>query len=105
MATAADTRSASPTSEAFRPGVLARAIAVFSGGVGYAIKLVFLCLTNALAVWAVYVLITHHRWVTVAILAVATALIDAIYLVPRNWTAPAKFLVPGTIFLIAFQII
>ena len=105
MAAAADTPRALPTPDAFRPGVLARAIAVFSGGVGYGIKLAFLCLTNALAVWAVYVLITHSHWIAVGVLVAATALIDAIYLIPRNWTAPAKFLVPGTVFLIAFQII
>jgi arabinogalactan oligomer / maltooligosaccharide transport system permease protein len=105
MAPAADIRTAPATPEVFHPGRLARAVAAFSGGVGYAIKLAFLCLTNALAVWAVYVLITHNHWIAVGILVVATALIDAIYLLPRNWTAPAKFLVPGTVFLIGFQII
>jgi arabinogalactan oligomer/maltooligosaccharide transport system permease protein len=105
MAATADIRPASATPDPFRPGVLARAIAIFSGGVGYAIKLAFLCLTNALAVWAVYVLISHNHWIAVGILVLATALIDAVYLLPRNWTVPAKFLVPGTVFLIAFQII
>jgi arabinogalactan oligomer/maltooligosaccharide transport system permease protein len=107
MSTAADIRNlpASPGPESFRPGLLARAIAVFSGSVGLAIKLAFLCVTNALAVWAVYVLITRSHWIAVAILAVATVLIDGVYLVPRSWTAPAKFMVPGTVFLVAFQII
>lgn len=37
-------------------------------------------------------------------LIAATAAIDAIYLLKR-WTLPLKFLVPGTVFLLAFQVI
>jgi arabinogalactan oligomer/maltooligosaccharide transport system permease protein len=40
-----------------------------------------------------------------AVVAAATGLIDWLYLVPRRWTLPAKFLIPGTIFLIGFQLI
>jgi arabinogalactan oligomer / maltooligosaccharide transport system permease protein len=40
----------------------------------------------------------------VAVLIAATAAIDAIYLLKR-WTLPLKFLVPGTVFLLAFQVI
>ena len=105
MATTADIRHAPATPAPFRPGLLARAIAAFSGGVGYTIKLAFLSVTNALAAWAVYVLISHGHWITVGVLVAATALLDFIYVIPRDWTAPAKFLVPGTVFLIAFQII
>lgn len=105
MATATDIRPAPAAPAPFRPGLLARAIATFSGGVGYTIKLAFLCVANAMGAWAAYVLISHKHWLAVGILAAATALIDVIYLIPRNWTAPAKFLVPGTVFLIAFQII
>ncbi len=39
-----------------------------------------------------------------AVLIAATAAIDAIYLLKR-WTLPLKFLVPGTVFLLAFQVI
>jgi arabinogalactan oligomer/maltooligosaccharide transport system permease protein len=89
----------------FQPGRIARAIAAFSGLPGYVIKLVLLALTNGLAVWAAYVLADRHHWVALPILVVATAAIDYFYLAPRNWTLPAKFMVPGTIFLIAFQIV
>jgi arabinogalactan oligomer/maltooligosaccharide transport system permease protein len=89
----------------FRPGIVARAIAVFSGSVGYSIKIALLCLTNALAAWAVYVLLSHHRLPALAVVIAATAAIDWLYLVPRRWTLPAKFLIPGTVFLIGFQII
>ena len=40
-----------------------------------------------------------------AVLIAATALIDWVYLVPRKWTLPAKFLIPGTVFLIGFQVV
>ncbi len=85
--------------------MIARSIAVFSGTVGYAIKLALLAASNALAAWAVYVLIDHHRWPALGAVVVSTLLIDWLYLVPRTWTLPAKFLIPGTIFLIGFQVI
>ena len=76
-----------------------------SGGPGLAVKIVFLSLTNALSAWAAVVLIGRSQWLAVGILAAATALTDFIFLFPRAWTTPAKFLVPGTVFLIAFQIV
>jgi arabinogalactan oligomer/maltooligosaccharide transport system permease protein len=81
-----------------------RAISVFSGTVGLALKIVFLSLVNALGVWAAIVLIDHRKWRAVVVLVAATAALDAIYLVKR-WTLPLKFLIPGTIFLIAFQVV
>jgi arabinogalactan oligomer/maltooligosaccharide transport system permease protein len=91
--------------EAFKPGLVSRGVALFSGGVGYALKITLLSASNALAVWAVYVLVSHHRWPAVAVVALATALIDYLYLIPHRWTLPAKFLIPGTIFLIGFQLV
>ena len=52
-----------------------------------------------------YVLIDHHRWPALSVVVAATAIIDWLYLLPRSWTLPAKFLIPGTVFLIGFQII
>jgi ABC-type sugar transport system permease subunit len=89
----------------FRPGLIARGIAAFSGMVGYVIKLCLLAALNALAVWAAFVLIDHGRWPALAVLVFATAVVDWLYLVPRNWTVPAKFLIPGTVFLVGFQIV
>ena len=70
------------------------------------LKIALLALSNALAVWAAYVL---DRPVAVgrrsAILVAATAAIDLVYLAPRRGTLPLKFLVPGTVFLIGFQIV
>ncbi|HET7449080.1 MAG TPA: ABC transporter permease subunit [Gaiellaceae bacterium] len=95
--------SASP--QPFRPGIVARSIAAFSGTPGHVIKLVILSLTNALAVWAAYVLIDRSKWISLALLIAVTLAVDVVYLAPRTWTLPAKFLVPGTVFLLAFQMV
>ncbi len=81
-----------------------RAMAYFSGPMGVVAKIVLLSLANAIALWAAIVLLGRHRWVAVAVLVAATLAIDGIYLV-RDRFVPAKFLVPGTIFLLAFQVI
>src|SRR5438094_1399509 len=96
-----------PTSEAppFTPGRIARAIAAFSGLPGYIIKLTLLAATNGLAVWAAYVLADRRHWVALPILVAATLAIDVVYLAPGGWPLPLKFLVPGTIFLLGFQIV
>jgi arabinogalactan oligomer/maltooligosaccharide transport system permease protein len=82
----------------------ARLISVFSGTVGLVLKLVFLAVVNALALWAAVVLAREEKWVALGVVALATAFLDAVYLVPRR-AIPLKFLLPGTIFLIAFQVI
>ena len=99
------TSPAAAPGQVFRPGVVSRGVALFSGGVGWGLKLALLSASNALAVWAIYVLIDHRRWPAVGVVAAATALIDYIYLVPHRWTLPAKFLIPGTIFLVGFQLV
>ena len=99
------TSPATPAPLVFKQGLVARAVAAFSGRTGYAVKIALLCVSNALAAWAVYVLVSHHRWPAVAVLIAATALIDYVYLAPRKWTLPAKFLIPGTVFLIGFQVV
>jgi arabinogalactan oligomer / maltooligosaccharide transport system permease protein len=81
-----------------------RAIAFFSGPVGFGVKIALLAIVNAIAVWALFVLFDHHKWAAAGVLIAATLFIDAVYLGERRWI-PAKFLIPGTIFLVAFQII
>jgi len=87
-----------------RAAPVPRLISAFSGTVGVAVKLTALALSNALAVWAIYVLITRQHWVALALLAAATLLIDLVYLAPGPAFLPAKFLIPGTIFLVGFQV-
>jgi arabinogalactan oligomer/maltooligosaccharide transport system permease protein len=81
-----------------------RAVATFSGPAGLAVKIGLLSVVNAIAIWALVILLQRHSLVAAGILLVVTAAIDALYLVP-NKAVPAKFLVPGTVFLIAFQLI
>ena len=81
-----------------------RAIAFFSGPVGLGLKLLFLGLLNALSLWAAVVLAGDGSWIALAILVAATVAIDAVYMWPKR-VVPLKFLVPGTVFLIAFQIV
>ena len=92
------------------PGVppaspLARALGFFSGTVGLVIKLVFLAAANAVGLWAAGVLLADGNWLAGSIVVLATLAIDVVYLVPWKGSIPLKFLVPGTVFLIGFQVI
>jgi arabinogalactan oligomer / maltooligosaccharide transport system permease protein len=80
----------------------AKAIAFFSGPVGLGVKIAFLAIVNAISVWAIVVLALDQKWIALAACVLATLAIDLVYLGKRSF--PLKFLVPGTIFLIAFQI-
>jgi arabinogalactan oligomer/maltooligosaccharide transport system permease protein len=104
-ATTAPTPTPAPTSDPFIPGRIPRTVAAFSGAAGLVIKIILLAVTNALAIWAAYVLTSRHHWVALPILVASTLAIDFVYLVPRRWTLPLKFLIPGTVFLVAFQIV
>ncbi|TDC01877.1 ABC transporter permease subunit [Micromonospora fluostatini] len=70
---------------------------------GLAIKVVLLGLTAAIAVWAAFPLLEGGHWVGLGVLAVTTAGLFYLYLGRRH--VPAKYLVPGTLFLIAFQVL
>ena len=80
-----------------------RAVAFFSGPVGLATKIALLSMVNAIAVWAVVVLLDHHKWPALIAVVAVTVALDLLYLAPR--AVPAKFLIPGTFFLICFQVI
>ena len=73
----------------------ARAITVFSGTVGLAIKILLLAILNALAVWAAVRLATDGNWIAIAFLAVGTVGIDAVYASRR--AVPLKFLPISTV--------
>ncbi|MEV8518025.1 ABC transporter permease subunit [Dactylosporangium sp. NPDC051484] len=70
---------------------------------GMVVKIAVLGLALALAVYAAFPLADAHAWGWLAVLVVVTGLIFAIYLSPRP--VPAKYLVPGVLFLLAFQVI
>jgi len=93
-----------PSRPVFRASIIARAIAFFSGSVGFAIKVILLALLNAMAVWAAAVLADHEKWPAFAVLIVATVAVDIVFLVARPGMVPLKFLAPGLVFLLGFQI-
>jgi arabinogalactan oligomer/maltooligosaccharide transport system permease protein len=70
---------------------------------GLGVKVVLLGTVAALAVWAAFPLIQARAWAGLAIVALATAAVFFVYLSPKR--VPLKYLVPGTLFLIAFQIV
>jgi len=74
-----------------------------SSPAGLIAKIVVLGLVAAIAVWAAFPLIDKKNWIGLAILVLVTALVFFVYLSKRY--IPAKYLVPGTLFLIVFQII
>lgn len=69
---------------------------------GLLVKVILLGLVAGIAGWAAFPLIEGEHWVGLAILAVTTAGLLYLYLGRRH--IPAKYLVPGTLFLIAFQV-
>src|SRR5262249_39564430 len=83
----------------------ARLMAFFAGTNGVIAKFVLLGGFNAVVVWAATVLATNGKWTALFVMALAAAAIDAIYLIPSKRTLPLKFLIPGTVFLIAFTVI
>ncbi|MFY1598075.1 ABC transporter permease subunit [Micromonospora sp. WMMD737] len=70
---------------------------------GLLVKVVLLGLVAGIAVWAAFPLIEAELWVGLAVLLATTAGLFYLYLTPRH--IPVKYLLPGTLFLVAFQII
>ena len=66
-------------------------------------KIALLAVITAVAVWLAIPLIATEMWLPLAVVIATTVLLYLVYLQP--WHIPIKYLVPGTIFLIAFQII
>ncbi|MCZ7425825.1 ABC transporter permease subunit [Micromonospora sp. WMMA1949] len=69
---------------------------------GLVVKVVLLGLVAGIAIWAAFPLIEAEHWLALGVLAVTTAALFYLYLSRRH--IPAKYLVPGTLFLIAFQV-
>ena len=69
---------------------------------GQIIKILLLGLFTALGVWAVLPLYLAGVWWGIVLVVAVVALVYWVYLSER--TVPAKYLVPGVLFLMAFQI-
>ncbi|GAA3755269.1 arabinogalactan oligomer/maltooligosaccharide transport system permease protein [Spinactinospora alkalitolerans] len=70
---------------------------------GQLVKIAVLGLAAALALWAAFPLYAAGNWIGISVVAGVTALIFYVYLSPRR--VPVKYLLPGTLLLIAFQIL
>jgi arabinogalactan oligomer / maltooligosaccharide transport system permease protein len=66
-------------------------------------KIALLAFVAAIAVAMAFPLIANAEWLWLGVLVVVTAAIFFVYLQP--WHIPLKYLVPGTIFLVAFQVV
>src|SRR5450830_33261 len=67
------------------------------------IKIALLGILDALAVYAVFVLVGLHQWVPVIVTVIVTGVVNWIYL-GSGRRLPAKYLTPGVIFLLVFQV-
>ncbi|HRQ00717.1 MAG TPA: maltose ABC transporter permease, partial [Terrimesophilobacter sp.] len=66
------------------------------------VKIVLLGLVDAIALYAVWVLFLHDEWFVLGAVVVVAVLINWVYFSRRN--IPAKYLLPGLIFLSIFQL-
>jgi arabinogalactan oligomer/maltooligosaccharide transport system permease protein len=69
---------------------------------GWVFKIVLLGLIDAIAVFAGFMLVLQHQWLPLGLEILAVGLLNWVYL--KRGSLPAKYLAPGVIFLIAFQI-
>ncbi|MEQ4718430.1 ABC transporter permease subunit [Nonomuraea sp. B19D2] len=65
-------------------------------------RIAVLAVTAAILLYAVPPLVAAGSWVSLALLCAAAAAVACLYLTRRF--IPAKYLIPGTVFLIAFQV-
>mgnify|MGYP001317768531 CR=1 FL=1 len=69
---------------------------------GFYVKLVLVMLVNAMGVYGIMACIPLEKWGVLAFLVVTLLVVDYVYFSKR--AIPAKYLVPGLIFLAVFQI-
>ena len=69
---------------------------------GMLVKIALLGLVLAIAIFGAFPLIEQQQWLGLALLVLVTAVIFWVYLSPKR--IPAKYLIPGTLFLLAFQV-
>ena len=69
---------------------------------GMLVKIALLGLVLAIAIFGAFPLIEQQQWLGLALLIAVTAVIFWVYLSPGR--IPAKYLIPGTLFLLAFQV-
>lgn len=66
------------------------------------LKILLLGIVDAVAVYAAFVLFANQEWLVLAVVIAVTAVVNYIYFSRRR--VPAKYLTPGIIFLVVFQV-
>ena len=66
-------------------------------------KILLLAMVAAIAVAGAIPLVANQEWFWLTVLVLVTLAIFAVYLQP--WHIPLKYIIPGTIFLVAFQVV
>ena len=66
------------------------------------LKIVLLAIVDAVALYAVFVLFLYNEWLVLTLVTAVTILVNWIYFSRRR--IPAKYLTPGIILLVTFQI-
>lgn len=69
---------------------------------GYWVKLILMALVNAFGLYGILASYAQGQWAVLAFLAIALVAVDYVYFSKR--AIPAKYLVPGLLFLIVFQV-
>ncbi len=83
--------------------MIQRLIARFGGTPALIVKIVFLGLVNAIVIWGIPAMVANGSWIMLGVVLAATIALDYLFLTKRF--IPAKYVVIGAIFLVAFQII
>ena len=66
------------------------------------VKIILLGLVDAIALYALFVLFAQGQWIVFGLVLAVTLVVNWIYFSPGK--LPAKYLTPGLIFLVIFQI-
>lgn len=66
------------------------------------VKIVLLAIVDAIALYALWVLYLHREWLVLGIVVAVTIIVNWIYFSKKM--LPAKYLAPGVIFLLIFQV-
>lgn len=69
---------------------------------GYIAKLVLMCLVNAFGIYGILAAYGQKSWAILAFLAVTLVIADYVYFSKR--AIPAKYLLPGLVFLVVYQL-
>lgn len=75
----------------------------FGSPTGLIVKLILLAVVNALGLWGLPIMFAKPDYPFAVATIVALIVIDVVYLSPRRFV-PAKYLVPGTFFLLIFVV-